>query len=488
MKNREMEEKIKTAFQHAAPDVLESVLSDCGEQKGTVITLTEKKKIRWIKAASGIAAALMITIGGIWGYGEYQGQNAVASTISLDVNPSIEIRVNKYEKVLETLALNDDAEVVLGDMDFKGSSLDVAINALIGSMLQNGYLDELANSILISVDNQDPSLSAALQEKLSQEVNALLQTNSFTGSVLSQTVSDDDELKTLAQTYGITPGKAQLVQQLIRQNTLYTFEELSRLSVNELNLLIAANNTPLENTEVVGNASDKSYIGADKAKEIALSHAGVSSSEIGFSKAELDFDDGRFVYEVDFTTGTVEYEYKIDASNGAVLKSERERKDDGDFSSAQLSNTHIDVDQAKSIALSHAGKSGADAVFSKAMLDEDDGILVYELTFLADGQEYEYEISASTGDVIKYEQEPSGQSWTHSNVSSKKLIEKERAKQIALSHAGIAEENISRYESELDQDDGKAKYEISFYAGKVEYDIEVNAVTGAVESFEMEED
>lgn len=56
----------------------------------------------------------MITIGGIWGYGEYQGQNTVASTISLDVNPSIEIRVNKYEKVLETLALNDDAEVVLG--------------------------------------------------------------------------------------------------------------------------------------------------------------------------------------------------------------------------------------------------------------------------------------------------------------------------------------------------------------------------------------
>lgn len=44
MKNREMEEKIKTAFQHAAPDVLESVLSDCGEQKGTAITLTEKRK------------------------------------------------------------------------------------------------------------------------------------------------------------------------------------------------------------------------------------------------------------------------------------------------------------------------------------------------------------------------------------------------------------------------------------------------------------
>lgn len=155
----------------------------------------------------------------------------------------------KYEKVLETIALNDDAKVVLGDMDFKGSSLDVTMNALIGSMLRNGYLDELANSILISVDNKDPDLGAALQQKLTQEVNALLETNSFTGSVLSQTVSDDDELKTLAETYGITPGKAQLVQQLIQQNTLYSFEELSQLSVNELNLLIAANNTPLENTK-----------------------------------------------------------------------------------------------------------------------------------------------------------------------------------------------------------------------------------------------
>ena len=42
------------------------------------------------------------------------------------------------------------------DMDFSGSSLDVAVNAIIGSMLQNGYLNELANSVLISVDNNDP--------------------------------------------------------------------------------------------------------------------------------------------------------------------------------------------------------------------------------------------------------------------------------------------------------------------------------------------
>lgn len=486
MKNREVEEKIRTAFHHAVPDVLESVLSDCREQKGTVIALTENKRKSWIKAAAGIAAALVLTVGGILGYAGYRGQNAVASTISLDVNPSIEIRVNKYEKVLETIALNDDAKVVLGDMDFKGSSLDVTMNALIGSMLRNGYLDELANSILISVDNKDPDLGAALQQKLTQEVNALLETNSFTGSVLSQTVSDDDELKTLAETYGITPGKAQLVQQLIQQNTLYSFEELSQLSVNELNLLIAANNTPLENTEVVGSASDKSYIGAEKAKEIAFAHAGVAASDVGFSKAELDFDDGRIVYEVDFSSGTVEYEYEVDALSGAVLKNEQDQEGGWNATSVPTGQADISTDQAKSIALSHAGIDGANAVFYKTELDQDDGMLVYELVFSVDGLEYEYDINASTGDVIKYEWEQSGQSG--SAASTGQLIGKEEAKQIALSRAGVAEGDISRYESELDTDDGKTKYEISFHAGRVEYDIEINAVTGAVEKFEMDND
>ena len=103
-----------------------------------------------------------------------------------------------------------------------------------------------------------------------------------------------------------------------------------------------------------------------------------------------------------------------------------------------------------------------------------------------DGLEYEYDINASTGDVIKYEWEQSGQSG--SAASTGQLIGKEEAKQIALSRAGVAEGDISRYESELDTDDGKTKYEISFHAGRVEYDIEINAVTGAVEKFEMDND
>ena len=157
---------------------------------------------------------------------------------SLDVNPSVEIKINQKERILDVIPLNEDGRTIVGDMDFSGSSLDVAVNAIIGSMLQNGYLNELANSVLISVDNNDPVRGMALQERLADEVNKLLQTDSFRGAVLSQTVVKSDELQQMAEQYGITLGKAQLIQEILGKNSLHTFDELAPLSINELNILL----------------------------------------------------------------------------------------------------------------------------------------------------------------------------------------------------------------------------------------------------------
>ena len=148
-------------------------------------------------------------------------------------------------------------------MDFSGSSLDVAVNAIIGSMLQNGYLNELANSVLISVDNNDPVRGMALQERLADEVNKLLQTDSFRGAVLSQTVVKSDELQQMAEQYGITLGKAQLIQEILGKNSLHTFDELAPLSINELNILLGKEGAETH-VEVVGTASEKGYIGETK--------------------------------------------------------------------------------------------------------------------------------------------------------------------------------------------------------------------------------
>lgn len=490
---------------------------------------------------AGIAAAFLLLIGGMAGFRTYRANYSVASTVSLDVNPSIEIQVNKKEEVLAVNPRNEDAQIVVGDMDFKGSNLDVAVNALIGSMLRNGYLNELANSILISVDNQDPAKSAELQERLANEINAVLQSGTFDGAVLSQSISADSKLRELADTYGITLGKAQLIQQITQQSAFYSFEDLVPLSINELNLLTESGNLNLANVSSLGTASDKAYIGQEKAKQAAISHAGASADKLTKYEIDLDFEHGVMVYEVEFKCEGFEYDYEIDAVTGAVLKSEKEPDNDyvpprtdtaqpetgsssqtggnapqTDNSSSPANNgntpqtnqspgqassedqnskaSYISEEQAKNAALSHAGVSANAITAYESDLDREHGIMVYDIDFKCEGFEYDYEIDAATGSVLKNQKErdddyiPAQSGGSQTSGGSGSYIGEASAKELAFTHAGVAANTVYEYESDLDDEHGKMIYEIEFKSGNYEYEYEIDAVSGSVLKYKWDED
>lgn len=548
MTNKETEQKIKRAFSHAVPNICDSILSDCQNQKGAVTIMTDiKRKNPWPKRLAGIAAAFVLLIGGITGFQVYQTNYAVASLISLDVNPSIEIQVNEKEQVLAVNARNEDAKTVVGDMNFKGSTLDVTINALIGSMLRNGYLNEMANSILVSVDNQDPVKGTELQEKLVAEINEVLQTGTFSGAILSQTISADSNLRTLADDYGITLGKAQLIQQIINQNTIYSFEDLVPLSINELNLLSESCNLELAHVNSLGTASDKAYLGEAKAKETALSHANLSSDQITQYEIELDYENGMMVYEISFDCEGFEYDYDIDALTGTILKNEKKPDKDynppqnstesstenagntsstgnagntdnaGNTSNSSTNHTsgsnnssantqpdssasYIGEAKAKEVALAHACVSPNSITDFQCKLDHEDGKMVYEIKFRCGAYEYEYDINASNGAILKHEKDCDDDYYeehhtdSHQNNStqsagdSTSYIGKAQAKEIALSHAGVSANNIQKYKCELDSDDGMMVYEIEFDCADCEYSYDINAADGSIIKYEIEED
>lgn len=407
MTDQELNQTIRRAFTRAAPGLPDSLLSRCGEQKGTVIKLNEKKKNHWARRFAAAAAAVVLIAGAAVGVSLWQGQRAVAATVLLDVNPSIEIRVNRQEKVISVTPRNEDAEVVIGDMDFSGSSLDVTVNALIGSMVRNGYLNELANSILVSVDDADPDHAARLQARLAGEIASLLQTDAFSGSVLSQTVNADDELQKLADQYGITLGKAQLIRQITAQNSRYSFGDLVSLSINELNLISESGSLRLEQVTSSGTASSQAYIGTDAAKAAALAHAGLTAGDISGFRCEMDYEHGVMVYELEFLAGVCEYEYDINALTGEVITSEREQKAGaaGGAAPDTSSGSYIGEDAAKAAALSHAGLTAGQVADLHCQPDREDGQVVYEVEFKAGGYEYSYDIDACTGAVLKYERE-----------------------------------------------------------------------------------
>ena len=146
-----------------------------------------------------------------------------------------------------------------------------------------------------------------------------------------------------------------------------------------------------------------SYISADRAKEIALADAGLKEGNAVFLKVKLERDDGRYQYDVEFYSGTTEYDYEIDAITGKILSAGRELDDfivPADTSGGSAGNGIISADRAKEIALADAKVNANDAVFKKVKLDRDDGRLEYEVEFYAGSMEYEYEINAETGSII----------------------------------------------------------------------------------------
>ena len=119
------------------------------------------------------------------------------------------------------------------------------------------------------------------------------------------------------------------------------------------------------------------------------------------------------------------------------------------------------------------------ASFTKAKLDaDDDGDAVYDIEFYTASTRYDYEVNAVSGNIVSTQQKP------RNTAPADQVIGEEKAKQIALEHAGVSASKAAFTKVKLDWDDGKQVYEIEFYQKNQEYDYEIDALTGKVLEFD----
>ena len=518
MNDRELERKLADAVTRAAPDDLEAILSRCGAQNGSVMEMNqlisnESTKIARAKSrraarpwlAAACAALVLLGTGG--GGLLYHQSHAVASVVSLDVNPSIELKVNRNEKVISCTALNTEAAAVLFDMgggaDLAGTKLDVAVNAIVGALVREGYLDSISSAILISVEDNDQERAQRLQAELVASVDGVLQAQAPGTSVLSQ-VLDADAPATEYMTFnsGLSAGKASLVHKVMEMNgtlalnSTTAFDQLAALSVEELNDLLKAGEKRIP-------------IGKSAAATAAETYAGTLALDSVTTDVDPELDEFPPHYEVKLKTARGEFEYIVDAFTGEVLSGPKDPLASGadtnppspgtdtpvspDASAPQTPPSSAqgqDVGQeaAKQAALSHAGLSASDVTDWKIKREWDDGRLEYEIEFWCGTDEYDYTIDGHSCSVLKHELERHPhQDGTH-HGGSVSGITLEAAKAAALSHAGLQESQVWDMKAEMDYDDGRLEYEVEFKSGGMEYEYTIDGVTGNILSFERETD
>ena len=338
--NNEIEKRLASALNAAAPDMLDELMAELDLTENPEPSLREKlagdgqeryKKAavrsRSFRALISCAAALIILVGAaaVW----KNINDRVFAVVDLDVNPSIELSINGKEKVIGAEAVNEDGEVILADMDLRGSDVKVACNAIVGSMLTKGYLTDKSNSLMVSVSAGDPEKGHEIEQKLSDGISSYLDDSDITAAILGQYVEDDDELEDFAEENGISLGKAWLIRKLMETGgQKMTQESLLELSTQELIVLGQERNA--EGITMQGAAYTGEYIGYENALSAALGDAGLDSSQITDPEVEMDCENGVMIYEVEFRYGGQEYEYEIAASTGEIIKSEKDIDDDRD--------------------------------------------------------------------------------------------------------------------------------------------------------------
>lgn len=245
--------------------------------------------------------------------------------------------------------------------------------------------------------------------------------------------------------------------------------------------------------------SQDKFISEEEAKKIAFDDAGIDNSNVSNMSIKMESDDGIWEYEIEFYVGNTEYDYDIDAISGAVRSKDvsnhavPEVPTQPQTGSApvqtQPSNNSvlqeglITEEQAKQIAFGDAGVSESQVLSQRIKLEMDDGIWEYEVEFYVGSTEYDYEIDAASGTIRKKDMDIEDD--FYQLPAQGNYISEADAKALALAKvSGASENNIQIH---LDYDDGRAIYEGSIYYQGIEYEFEIDAVTGTFLDWDIDD-
>ena len=171
------------------------------------------------------------------------------------------------------------------------------------------------------------------------------------------------------------------------------------------------------------------FISKNEVKNIVADNMNVNSGDLYFESIDFELDNS--IYEVEVYYQNRDYEYKIDAKEGKIIYTDfrninnnqnnsnngnsnnnngnnNSNSNNGNYNGQNSLNgvtPSITLDEAKNIAVTNAGLDINNVQFTREELEHDNHTLVYELEFFSNNIEYDYEINATTGDIISFDRD-----------------------------------------------------------------------------------
>lgn len=283
--------------------------------------MKRNKKTIVLLAATLIAVA---AIAGIW-------FNQPAYTLTVNVNPIIEIVSNRLHNVVEVNPINDDAKEMLKDFKIRDKNLKETIEDLADLMVLKGYISgEKDNLVMITVS--DNAISKKSVENLNKAIVAYLENKQIEATVFNQSI--DKKYK------DSKTGKELIVEKISGLDDGTDYNKLLNMTLKELIEYAEDRNIsseklfskivvtkPSKDTVKETGIGYREFIGIEKAKEIAFELVGGNGKIVKLELDDLYDDDDNPEYEIEIHLNGYEYEIEIDAYTGEVLEFDRDEID-----------------------------------------------------------------------------------------------------------------------------------------------------------------
>ena len=409
-----------------------------------------KRKPGWAKLGTMAACLALVLCTGIATHAIRS--NATAGTFTMDVNPSVEYTIAKSGAVKSIRSLNSDAENALSDVALGKQSVETALTRTVAAYEACGYMENGEATVLISFDSRLDA-NAELKASLSAEIQqALEQTDAVGTLVFHSELMENAEVAKIAEEFHVSLGRADWILTAANKTGLPT-DEVARMSLDEL----------LKFQEVSGISSIcvSKFISLEEAKKIALRDAKLDelTQKIVFTREELNRNQGKPCYLLEFYTGTNQYHYQIDAKTGSIIYAGR----------------FITLADAKKIALDDAGVNVKVVFTTEELVAGGIKSPYYYFVFESDSARWTYKIDAVLGVIMD-------KTCDKIIPPTPEFIGLEKAKQIALEDAGLDEtaQKIVFTREELSRNSGKPCYILEFYTDKCAYSYKVDAVSGEI--------
>lgn len=158
--------------------------------------------------------------------------------VTIDINPSVELIVNKNEVVIYANALNEDAEVLLANLDLIGMPLDEAMDLIIQTAIELGYIDVDAEETFVSVSaiSRDSEIGEQIKARVKEQINQAFRNRYMMGRAEDKGFTP--EFLAEAESYGVTPGFLFLAKEAVQVSDELLLEDALLLTVQELQVIL----------------------------------------------------------------------------------------------------------------------------------------------------------------------------------------------------------------------------------------------------------